>query len=285
MHKILAACIQMNSSISIQNNIEQAVQLITQAAHKGAACIVTPEMTTLIDNRPEKFLQQAQIETADISLPIFQKLAYDLNITLIIGSIPIKVSPTKCVNRSFLINNKGAIATRYDKIHLFDVSLNAQIENIYRESDRCEAGNKGYVTNIYHNDNTHYKIGLSICYDVRFADLYRKLAQKGADIITVPAAFTQITGIAHWHVLLRARAIETGCFILAAAQCGKHEDGRLTYGHSMIINPWGEIIAEKQDQDVGIIMTELDLSLVEKTRKRIPCLQHDKTFSVIESIY
>ncbi len=285
--KILAACIQMNSSTCIEENIKQAVNYIIEAAQQGATCILTPEMTTLIDNRPNQLQQKAQTEDNDISLPIFKKLAHDLNITLIIGSIPIKINSTKGVNRSFIINNKGEILTRYDKIHLFDVCLDTNSANIYRESDRCMAGDKAYVTkiNTTNNDNHNdkfYKIGLSICYDLRFAHLYKQMAQKGADIITLPAAFTTITGEAHWHVLLRARAIETGCFILAAAQCGKHEDGRMTYGHSLVVNPWGEIIAE-EDEGTGFILAEIDLDSVQKTRKRIPCLQHDRAFSIIES--
>ncbi len=276
---LMVACVQLCSSDVITHNIEEASFWIREAARQGASLILTPEMTGLFDRH--HLLANAQAEAVDLALAAFRALAAQLSVNVIIGSLAIKVSDTHCVNRSYFIDRRGAIGARYDKIHLFD----AQIDEGYQESARIQAGDRAVVVAMdevvttnecdRHDQYDGYKVGMSICYDIRFAYLYRALAQAGANVITIPAAFTVPTGEAHWHVLVRARAIETGCFVLAAAQQGTHRDGRRTYGHSMIVDPWGSVVAERS-QDPGIILAQLDLSQVAQARQKIPCLQHDR---------
>jgi predicted amidohydrolase len=250
--------------------VSSASALIRQAAGTGAELIATPEMTTLLDRRPGAVWEKSTTEEADPGLKAFRQLAKDLNVTLLIGSIAIRVGEGKCANRSFLIAPDGLVRARYDKIHMFDVQLNAG--NVYRESDSFAAGGEAVVA-----DLPAAALGMTICYDVRFPDLFRQLAYDGAKVIAVPAAFTKITGEAHWHVLLRSRAIETGCFVIAPAQGGRHQDGRETFGHSLIIDPWGEIIAEA-GVDPGFITATLDLSKVDEARGKIPSLKHVRPF-------
>jgi deaminated glutathione amidase len=270
MSQIKVACLQMRSGTDVTENISEASALIRQAATQGAELIATPEMTTLLDRKPGAVWQKATTEEADLGLKAFRSLAAELKTTLLIGSMPIRAAGHKCANRSFLIGPDGQVKARYDKIHMFDVKLNAG--NVYRESDSFAAGAEAVVAALPAG-----LLGMTICYDVRFPDLYRQLAWAGAKIIAVPAAFTRITGEAHWHILLRSRAIETGCFLLAPAQGGKHQDGRETYGHSLIIDPWGEILAEA-GEDPTVITATLDLSKVDEVRGRIPSLSHARDF-------
>ncbi len=280
---LMVACIQLCSSDVIAQNIAEASFWIREAARQGASLILTPEMTGLFDRH--HLLANAQTESADLALAAFRALAAQLSVTVIIGSLAVKVSDTHCVNRSYFIDRHGAIGAYYDKIHLFD----AQIDEGYQESARIQAGDRAVVVAMedvvttnecdQHDRYDRYKVGMSICYDIRFAYLYRALAQAGANVITIPAAFTVPTGEAHWHVLVRARAIETGCYVLAAAQHGTHRDGRRTYGHSMIVDPWGSVVAERS-QYPGIILASLDLSQVAQARQKIPCLQHDRQIVV-----
>ncbi len=191
---------------------------------------------------------------------------------VLIGSLSIRdAGSDKIANRSFLIDAGGGIVARYDKIHLFDVNL--RTDEWYRESDNVSPGANAVIA-----PSPWGLIGLSVCYDMRFPQLYRQLAQAGAALITIPAAFTRTTGRAHWHVLLRARAIETGCFILAPAQCGEHAQGRQTYGHSLIVDPWGQVLADGGEEE-GIILAEIDTALVAKARARVPSLDHDRDFA------
>jgi predicted amidohydrolase len=216
-------------------------------------------------------LQIALSEADDRSLVAFCALAEELRIWLLIGSLAIKVSDDKTANRSYLVASDGRIAARYDKIHLFDVDLpNGES---YRESRTVIAGEQAVTA-----DLPWGRVGLSVCYDLRFPQLYRVLAKGGAEILSVPSAFTETTGRAHWQLLLRARAIENGCFVIAPAQGGKHANGRSTYGHSMIVGPWGEILAEAGTEP-GIIMADIDLDEVAAVRARVPSLQHDRPFS------
>lgn len=271
MRALTVACIQMRSGTEVPANVAEASALIREAASSGATLVATPEMTTLLDRRPGRLLAQARGESEDISLPAFRALAAELGITLLIGSIPIRVSAEQCANRSYVIDGRGAIRARYDKIHLFDVDLGPG--QVYRESKRFVAGERSCLVAL-----DGYRLGLSVCYDLRFPELYRNLARRGADLLSVPSAFTVPTGEAHWHVLLRARAIETGCFVLAPAQHGLHEDGRETYGHTLMVDPWGRVIAERP-ADPGVVLARLDLDEVGRCRARMPSLGHDRPWT------
>jgi predicted amidohydrolase len=270
--KLKIACVQMRSSDNIEANIESAAKYIKLAKQAGADFICTPEMTSLLDNRPAALFKKAKPEVADTALSYFSQLAKELNVCLLLGSLAILVSKNKCANRSFLISSDGTVIARYDKIHMFDVELSSH--ETYKESNDYQAGNRAVVAEIFNR----IKVGLTICYDLRFPNLYKDLALAGASIITVPAAFTKTTGEAHWHILLRARAIETGCFIVAAAQGGKHADGRETYGHSIIIDPWGNILAEA-GVDPCFILAEINLDTVRSSRGRIPNLKNIQKYS------
>ena len=271
MSQIRVACVQMRTGTDVAENIAAASSLIREAAGAGAVLIATPEMTTLLDRNPGASWAKSTTETADPGLAAFRALAKELGVTLLIGSLAIRAAEGKCANRSFLIGPDGEVIAKYDKIHMFDVQLNAG--NIYRESDSYAAGASAVVA-----DLPAGRLGMTVCYDVRFPDLFRQLAIAGAKVIAVPAAFTKITGEAHWHILLRSRAIETGCFIIAPAQGGKHQDGRETYGHSLIIDPWGEILAEGGIEP-GVIAATLDLSKVDEVRGKIPSLCHVRPFA------
>lgn len=271
MAKFIAACIQMRSSDDAAENIADATAMIRDAAGQGAAYIQTPENTCLMAPDGGAKLERTFEEAKDPAIPAFKKLAADLKIWLHIGSLAIKVSPDKTANRSYLIAPTGEIAAQYDKIHLFDVQL-ANGET-YRESDTVSPGGRQIVA-----DLPWGRLGLSICYDLRFPHFYRAMAKAGAEFIAIPSAFTQTTGEAHWHVLQRARAIENGCFVLSAAQGGRHANGRQTYGHSLIIGPWGEILAEGGTEP-GIILAEIDPAAAAAARARIPALGHDRPFA------
>jgi len=266
-----AACVQLRSSDDVAENIRSTAQLVREAAIRGATFIATPENTTLMAPDGGAKLAHSYDEAHDPALPIFSALAKELNIWLLIGSLAIKVSETKTANRSFLFSPDGAITARYSKIHLFDVALESG--ETYKESNTVAGGGEAVVA-----DTALGLLGLSICYDVRFPQLYRRLAQRGAFLFTVPSAFTVPTGQAHWHVLLRARAIENGAFVVAPAQGGLHANGRKTYGHSLIVSPWGEILAEA-GTDPGVILAEIDPALSAQARTKVPNLQHDRVFT------
>jgi len=265
-----AACVQLRSTDDVMENAATASALIRDAAGQGAQFVATPENTTLMAPDGGAKLQRSFAEDGDPALPKFRALAEELGIWLLIGSLAIKVSDTKTANRSFLIDPKGRIAARYDKIHLFDVDLPSG--ESYRESNTVAGGGAAVLA-----DLPWGKIGLTICYDMRFPHLYRDLAKRGADVIAVPSAFTETTGKAHWHVLLRARAIETGCFVIAPAQGGHHANGRKTYGHSLIVSPWGEVLADGGTEP-GIVVADIDLAAVGDARSRVPALKHDRPY-------
>jgi predicted amidohydrolase len=261
----------MRSTDDPDENIRSASALIREARAAGADFIATPENTNLMAPDGGAKLELTWPEEKDPALPAFRQLAEELGTWLLIGSLAIKVSDNQTANRSFLITPRGAVAARYDKIHLFDVDLPSGEQ--YRES-RTVAGGAAAVT----VDLPWGCIGLSVCYDLRFPQLYRALARAGAVVLTVPSAFTETTGKAHWHVLLRARAIENGAFVIAPAQGGIHANGRRTYGHSLIVSPWGEILAEA-GTDPGIIITGIDTAESAAARSRIPSLGHDRAFA------
>lgn len=270
--KIKAAVVQLNAKPVIEENLREAEGLIRAAAKDGATLIVTPENTCRMRAKVEDKMATSHEQDEHPAIPFFSSLAKELGVTLIAGSISsIRAGDGKLVNRSFLFKKDGSVAATYDKIHMFDVDL--PNGDKYRESDTHRAGDKMVIADL---DGT--KIGMTICYDMRFAKLYRELAKAGAQIITVPSAFTVPTGQAHWEVLLRARAIETGAFVLAPAQVGTHEGGRATYGHSLIVAPWGQILAEIQGDKPGYAVAELDLDEVSKARTAVPSLTHDRDF-------
>jgi len=267
-----AGLVQMTSSTDVEENVAVASDMIRAAAADGAMLVATPEMTTLLERRRKAVLDAARPEDDDRALPVFRNLAAELGIHLLIGSTPIRLGPRSLANRSFFIGPDGAIVARYDKIHRFDVTLDSG--ESYRESAVYEAGAEAVIARM-----PKAALGLSVCYDLRFPHLYRALAKAGADILMVPSAFTRTTGRAHWHVLLRARAIETGCFVLAPAQTGHHADGRETYGHSLAVAPWGEVLADGGEA-VGVTVVDLDLSEVAAARGRIPALEHDRDYAM-----
>ena len=271
---VSAACVQMRSGTEVGPNIAAASALIREVAARGAEFIATPEMTNLLDIRPGMARAKVRREAEDESLPVLRALAAELGVTLLIGSLAIALEEDeRFANRSFLIGPDGGIIARYDKIHMFDVEVGDG--QTYRESRAYRPGAEAVLVAAPFG-----RVGLSVCYDVRFPHLYRRLAQSGAEILTIPAAFTRVTGEAHWHVLVRARAIETGCFVMAPAQGGKHEDGRETFGHSLIVSPWGEVLAEADGAEPGIILADIALGDVAKARGRIPSLGNERTFDV-----
>jgi predicted amidohydrolase len=266
-----AAAVQMRTGIDVARNVATAEALIREAAGQGAGYVLTPEMTTILDRERPRLLAAISPEESDPSLKRFQALAKELGIHLHVGSMAIKLGEDGVANRGFLIGPDGVIRARYDKIHMFDVDL-AGGES-YRESRLYRPGNQAVAV-----DLPWTRLGMTVCYDVRFPNLYRVLARSGAAVMAVPAAFTRTTGEAHWHVLIRARAIETGSFIVAAAQGGSHEDGRDTYGHSMIVDPWGKVLAEAGTEP-GVIVAEIDPAMSATMRGRIPALANERAFT------
>jgi deaminated glutathione amidase len=264
--------VQMCSGRDVERNVADASALIAEAARQGAQYVQTPEVTTLIEMERERLFAAVRPEEGNPAVARFGALARELNIWLHIGSMAILLGNGKVANRSFLFTPDGALEARFDKIHMFDVELPGGER--YRESRNYQSGNNAVLANLPWGT-----LGLTVCYDLRFPHLYRALAQGGADFLAIPSAFTRKTGEAHWEVLLRARAIENGCFVLAAAQAGKHESGRETYGHSMIVSPWGEIVAEA-DVHPTVIVADIESSEVQEARMRIPSLQHDRPFQV-----
>jgi predicted amidohydrolase len=270
--KLDIALIQMRSGIDPAANIAAASAMIREAAAGGAKLVATPETTHLVQKDADQAFAVMKTPQDEPAIEAFAALAAELGIDLLIGSMAVRIAERKAANRSFLFGPDGHIKATYDKAHMFDVGL-GQGET-YRESANYQAGDRLVLA-----EAAGARLGLSICYDLRFAYLYRRLAKSGAQILTAPAAFTRPTGRAHWEVLLRARAIETGSFVIAPAQGGLHEDGRRTYGHSMIIGPWGEIVAQLDHDEPGILAATLDLSRVEDARSRIPALSHDRSLS------
>ncbi|NOT71376.1 MAG: carbon-nitrogen hydrolase family protein [Hyphomicrobium sp.] len=267
-----AGLVQLCSGRDVQRNVHEAIALIREAAQKGADYIQTPECTTLMELDRAQLLAALEPEPGNTALAAFTATARDLKRWLHIGSMAIKLGDGRLANRSYLIAPDGKIACRYDKIHMFDVDLGNGDQ--YRESESYAAGSDAVVA-----DLPWGPLGLTICYDLRFPALHRALAKGGAKFIAVPAAFTRITGEAHWHTLLRARAIETQSFVFAAAQGGRHENGRETFGHSLIISPWGQVLADGGDAP-GVITADIDLSILDDVRRRLPSLSHDRAFEL-----
>ena len=271
-----AAMIQMRSGLHPGTNVDAAIRYIGDAKSAGAEYVLTPEMTNILAANREQLFAVAVEEEADASLATLREVARKLGIYMHVGSLAIRISPDRAANRSFLIDPKGNVLARYDKIHMFDVDL-AGGES-YRESRNYRPGELGVLA-----DLPWGRLGLTVCYDLRFPALYRALAEAGATMLAIPSAFTKQTGEAHWHVLIRGRAIENGCFVFAAAQGGGHENGRDTFGHSLIVDPWGRILAEGGTEP-GVIMAEINPAEVANARTRIPSLQHGRRFEIIEPL-
>jgi deaminated glutathione amidase len=271
-----AGLIQMRSGRTPKANLDAARTLIAEAKNAGADYVQTPEMTNVMEVKREVLFAAIVAEENDVCLAAFRELARTHKLYLHVGSLAIKVSQDKAVNRSFLIDPQGEILTRYDKIHMFDVDL-ANGES-YRESRNFRPGDFAVCV-----DLPWGRLGLTVCYDLRFPSLYRALGEAGASFLAIPSAFTRQTGEAHWHVLNRARAIENGCYVIAAAQGGRHENGRETFGHSMVVDPWGRIVAEGGTEP-GVIFAEIDPAEVARARSRVPSLQHGRRFEIAEPI-
>lgn len=271
-----AGVIQMRTGVDVAPNIWSAVEQIREAHARGAELVLTPENTGSISLKKADIQGEGARQDSHPAVTAFRSLADELRIWLLIGSIGIDVETkdglSKFANRSFLFAPDGSIAATYDKIHMFDVDVSEA--DTWRESETFEAGTRAVGANLPWGG-----LGMTICYDMRFPHLYRTLAKAGADFFAVPAAFTVPTGEAHWHVLLRARAIETGTFVFAPAQGGRHETGRETYGHSLIIGPWGEIIAEA-GTDPEVLIADINVGEVARARARLPSLNHDRDFSL-----
>jgi predicted amidohydrolase len=265
------ACIQTSSTREIAENVASVSAQIARARADGAELICTPEITDMIEPNRALRLQKAQPEASHAALAGFREAAAKAGAWVLIGSIGVRLDGDRLANRSYLIDGAGSIVASYDKIHMFDVDL-AGGES-YRESATFRPGDRAVLA-----ETPWGPLGMTVCYDLRFPHLYRAVAQAGALFISIPAAFTRPTGSAHWHVLMRARAIETGCFVFAPAQCGEHAEGRKTYGHSLIVAPWGEVLADA-GADVGIIIAEIDVAKVHEARRMVPSLQHDRSYA------
>ena len=271
-----AALIQLNSSDDPAANLPVTSGFVREAAGQGAQFVLTPENTNCVSQDRNWQEQVLQSETEDRTLAALRGLAAELSIWLLIGSIGVKSGDGdgRFANRSFMLSPAGEIVARYDKMHMFDVQVSET--ETFRESAAYRPGSRAVLA-----ETGFAKVGMTVCYDLRFAQLYRRLAQAGAQILTVPAAFSPVTGKAHWEVLLRARAIETGCFVLAPAQTGDHAIShgkpRRTFGHSLAVAPWGEVLADAGTEP-GVTMVELDLTQVAEARRRLPSLQHDRDF-------
>jgi len=270
--RFTAACVQMRSGRDPAANRDAAVAGVREAASRGAAYVQTPEMTSLVERSRERLFAHVTAEDQDQTLVALRETARQTGTVVQIGSIAVR-SGDKIANRAYLIGADGAILASYDKLHLFDVDLPSGER--WRESATYSGGACAVLA-----ETPWATLGLTICYDIRFPALYRALAEAGADVLTAPACFTRQTGEAHWHVLQRARAIETGAFVISAAQGGLHEDGRETYGHSLIVDPWGRVLADAGGAEPGIILAEIDLAQVAESRARIPSLQHGRPFTI-----
>jgi len=268
-----AAAVQMRSGTSPQRNAADMEILVRKAAAQGAAYVQTPEMTGALIRDKQAGAAAFTTEDQDIVVATARRLATELGIYLHVGSTAILRADGKLANRAFLFSPVGALIACYDKIHMFDVDLDNG--ESWRESASYEPGTQAVVTEI---DGT--RLGFAVCYDLRFPQLFRAEAMAGAEVLTVPAAFTRQTGEAHWHVLLRARAIENGAYVIAAAQGGLHEDGRETYGHSLIVDPWGRVIAEAAHDEPGVIVAEIDPAQSLAARRKIPNLKNARDFTV-----
>lgn len=268
-----AACIQLCSSTNEAENIETVEGLVRRAVREGAHYVQTPEMTNIVQRDRTALAASIRREEDSPAVSRLRALAGELGIVLHIGSLALKAADGRIANRALIFGRGGSILARYDKVHLFDVDLPGG--ESWRESAVYHPGEEAVVAEL-----PWLQLGVAICYDVRFPQLFRAYAKAGAEMLTAPAAFTRQTGEAHWHVLQRARAIENGAFVVSAAQAGKHADGRETYGHSIIVSPWGEVMAEAGGDGPQLIFADIDPSRSADARQRIPSLANERSFSM-----
>ncbi|POF30417.1 carbon-nitrogen hydrolase family protein [Roseibium marinum] len=272
MPSFIAACIQLRSGKTLSENANAAESLIRAAAKDGAQYIQTPEMSNVLVRSREELMKRISDPGDDCFLTMARSLAGELGVYLHIGSLAVLAGNGKVANRAFMIAPDGRILASYDKIHMFDVDLpNGES---WRESATYEPGTQTVIA-----DLPFARIGMAVCYDIRFPAIFRTQARAGAQVLTGPAAFTRQTGEAHWHVLQRARAIENGAFVISAAQGGTHEDGRETYGHSLIVDPWGSVIAELNHDEPGHVLARIDTDKVAQARGRIPAIANEREFT------
>ena len=265
------ACLQVTAGNELQDNVATAVRFIDQAVDGGAEFVMMPENVTMMEWGRKAITSKGRPEQDHEGLAAFRESAKRHKVWIHCGSLSISLDDGRVANRTYVLDDAGEIVATYDKIHMFDVDLGDGER--YAESTTFAPGDKAVVV-----DLPWGKLGLTICYDLRFPALYRSIAQGGAELIAVPSAFTQVTGEAHWHVLLRARAIETGSFIVAPAQTGTHPGDRKTFGHALIVDPWGKVLADA-GKETGLVSAKIDLNKVEKVRKRMPSLSHDRPFA------
>jgi predicted amidohydrolase len=270
--KFRIGLVQMRASRDIEENLANAEAFIREAAQRGAQYIQTPENTLVMETDARHLLEKISPEEETPAVAHFSQLARELRVWLHIGSLAVRVPSGRAANRAMLFAPSGETVCRYDKIHMFDVNLPSG--ESYRESATFQPGTQTFVAGLPWGG-----LGVTICYDMRFPEQYKALARAGAKFLTAPSAFTKVTGEAHWHVLLRARAIENGCFMFAAAQGGRHENGRSTYGHSIVISPWGEVLAEAETEPC-VIVADIDAAEADRVRARIPSLDHTRDFGV-----
>jgi len=274
-----ASCIQFTSARDYEPNIRVVSDLIRRAREAGADLVLTPENTGLTEPAGKLRREKARDEANHPVLAALREVARETGVWLLIGSLAIDLSrepseaegERRLANRSYLIDPNGAVVARYDKVHMFDVDLSGG--ESYRESSAFRPGGESVLA-----ETPWGVLGMTVCYDLRFPHLYRALAQAGADFLAIPSAFTVPTGKAHWHVLMRARAIENGCYVFAPAQWGEHAEGRRTYGHSLIVDPWGEVLGDGGD-GIGIISARIDVAAVARARRMVPSLKHDRPFT------
>ncbi len=266
------ACIQTRSGPDVAANLQRTEALIRQAHARGANLITLPEVVDFRDEGVEPYRQYARPVAEHLAAKRFASLAAELRVSLLAGSLTVRAENGMLANRSLLFDPDGKCIAQYDKIHLFDTGVIAN--DVSKESDIFVPGNRAVLA-----PTLAGRLGLSICYDLRFPHLYRDLAKAGAELLAVPSNFLETTGRAHWHVLLRARAIENGCYVLAPAQCGESRPGKRSFGHSLIVDPWGEVLADADADDEGVITAEIDEGRVAEVRARIRSLQHDRPFA------
>ena len=266
-----AACVQLNSGNDLAANLRVAETAIRSAAASGAQLIMLPEYAAMMDGSGRVMRENSPTEDGHPALDRFRVLARETKAWLLVGSLTIKVDDERMVNRSYLLSVTGEIAARYDKIHMFDCTLPSG--KVIRESSAYRPGEAAVIA-----PTPWGPLGMTICYDLRFPQLYRALAQAGALFLAVPSSFQRETGVAHWHALLRARAIENLSYVFAPAMCGEHPGNRTTYGHSLIIDPWGKVLAELGDEP-GIALADIDVERVAKVRGMLPSIEHDRPFT------